>query len=78
MRHATWRRTTLEDVRRLQVNAADDLPGKTGPLTKTPIAEAEKLILSERDSLRMIDLLEHPPAPSERLRRVARAGFILE
>ncbi len=41
-------------------------------------ADAEKLILSERDSLRMLNLLEHPPASSERLWRAARASFVLE
>ncbi len=47
-------------------------------IAKAPTAEAEKLILSERDSLHVPDLLEHPPAPSERLWRAAGAGFILE
>jgi len=48
------------------------------PRAKATIAEAEQLKLSERDSLRVLDLLENPPPPPERLRRAARAGFILE
>ena len=42
------------------------------------IAEAEHLKLSERDSLRVLDLLENPPEPSERLKRAMKAGFTLE
>ena len=44
---------------------------------KATIAEAEHLQLSERDSLHVLDLLENPPAPPERLKRAARAGFTL-
>ena len=48
------------------------------PRAQATIEEAEKIKLSERDSLRVLDLLENPPAPPERLRRAAKAGFILE
>jgi len=48
------------------------------PRAKATIAEAETLKLSERDSLRVLDLLENPPEPPERLVRAAKAGFILE
>ena len=48
------------------------------PRAKATIADAETLKLSERDSLRVLDLLENPPAPPERLVRAAKAGFILE
>jgi uncharacterized protein (DUF1778 family) len=37
------------------------------------IAEAEHVRLSERDSQRVLDLLENPPAPNERLRAAAKA-----
>ncbi|MCC6144118.1 MAG: DUF1778 domain-containing protein [Candidatus Hydrogenedentes bacterium] len=37
------------------------------------IAEAEQVNLSERDSLRVLALLEKPPAPNARLRAAARA-----
>jgi uncharacterized protein (DUF1778 family) len=48
------------------------------PRAKATIAEAETLHLSERDSLRVLDLLENPPDPPERLVRAAKAGFVLE
>jgi uncharacterized protein (DUF1778 family) len=48
------------------------------PRAQAVIMEAEKLSLSERDSLRVLDLLEHPPEPPARLVRAAKAGFVLE
>lgn len=36
------------------------------------IQRAEQLALSERDSLRVLDALEHPPNPNARLRAAAR------
>ncbi len=47
------------------------------PQAEADIAEAERLVLSERDSLRVLDLLENPPAAPARLLRVAKAGFTL-
>ena len=40
---------------------------------KSVIEEANHVHLSERDSLRVLDLLENPPAPNARLRAAARA-----
>jgi uncharacterized protein (DUF1778 family) len=37
------------------------------------IAAAEVVTLSERDSLRVLDLLEHPPAPNAKLRAAIAA-----
>lgn len=37
------------------------------------IAAAEQIKLSERDSLRVLDLLENPPAPNEKLRAATEA-----
>lgn len=37
------------------------------------IARAEQVELSERDSLRVLDLLENPPAPNARLKAAAQA-----
>jgi uncharacterized protein (DUF1778 family) len=37
------------------------------------IEEADHVRLSERDSLRVLDLLENPPAPNARLLAAARA-----
>ena len=42
-------------------------------VAKTVIAEAEHIQLSERDSLRVLDLLENPPKPNAKLRAAARA-----
>ena len=51
--------------------------GKVLPQAEADIAEAERLTLSERDSLRVLALLENPPAAPDRLVRAARAGFTL-
>jgi uncharacterized protein (DUF1778 family) len=37
------------------------------------IEKAERLALSERDSLRVLDLLENVPTPNDRLLRAARS-----
>ena len=47
------------------------------PQAEADIAEAERLSLTERDSLRVLDLLERPPAASAGLVRAAKAGFKL-
>jgi uncharacterized protein (DUF1778 family) len=36
---------------------------------RTVITEAERVPLSERDSLLVLDLLENPPAPNAKLRK---------
>lgn len=48
------------------------------PRAQAVITESEKLRLSGRDSLRVLDLLENPPDPPARLIRAAKAGFVLE
>jgi len=40
---------------------------------KAVIEEADPVRLSQRDRLRVLDLLENPPAPNARLRAAARA-----
>jgi len=40
---------------------------------RTVIEEAERLQLSGRDSLRVLELLENPPAPNRKLLAAARA-----
>lgn len=54
------------------------IPHAALPRAQATIEDAEKVTLSERDSLRVLDLLETPPAPPARLRRAAKAGLILE
>lgn len=39
----------------------------------TVIAQAELIELSERDSLRVLNVLENPPEPNDRLRAAAKA-----
>lgn len=48
------------------------------PRAEDVIAQAEKIRLSERDTLRVLDLLENPPEPPEPLVRAAKAGFVVE
>jgi len=40
---------------------------------KSVIEEADHVRLSERDSLRVLELLENPPGPNARLRAAAKA-----
>ena len=40
---------------------------------KVVIAQAEHIALSERDSLRVLDILENPPPPNAKLLAAARA-----
>lgn len=40
---------------------------------KAAIEETDRVKLSTRDSLRVLDLLENPPAPNAKLRAAARA-----
>ena len=37
------------------------------------LEEAERVVLSGRDSLRVLDMLEHPPAPNAKLRQAIAA-----
>lgn len=43
----------------------------TIPAAETLIELSERLLLSGRDSLRALELLEHPPLPNARLRSAA-------
>jgi uncharacterized protein (DUF1778 family) len=43
------------------------------PAARAVIERAEQIRLSERDSLRVMDLLENPPEPNEKLVAAARA-----
>ena len=47
------------------------------PEARAVIDRAERLALSERDSLKVLDLLEHPPKPTARLKRAAKVGQTL-
>ncbi len=41
------------------------------PAAQSVIDHAERVQLTERDSLKVLDMLEHPPAPNKRLRQAA-------
>lgn len=63
MRAVALQQTSLTDfVIRTSVEAA-----------KTVIDQAERVALSERDSLRVLELLEHPPEPNAKLMKAACA-----
>jgi len=47
------------------------------PEARAVIERAERVALSERDSLKVLDALENPPKPNSRLKRAARAGLKL-
>jgi len=42
------------------------------------IAEAERIELSERDHQKMLDLIEHPPAPNAKLQSALAAMPVLK
>lgn len=47
------------------------------PEAQAVVDRAEHIALSERDSLLVLDLLENPPEPTEKLRRAARSDRTL-
>ena len=47
------------------------------PEARAVIERAERLALSDRDSLKVLDLLESPPKPNARLKRAAKASRTL-
>ena len=51
--------------------------GKVPPEARAVIDRTERVTLSKRDSLRVLDLLESPPKPNARLKRAIKAGQIL-
>ena len=63
MRAAALRNTDLTDfVLQLALREAQAV-----------IEQADRIPLSERDSLRVLDLLEHPPPPNAKLRAAIRS-----
>lgn len=59
--------TTAEEARQLATDV------KRRGMALAVIDEADHMRLSERDSLRVLDLLENPPSPNARLLGAARA-----
>ena len=56
-----------------QINLTEFVLRASVQAAQAAIEQAERLQLSERDSLRVLDLLEAPPAPNARLRAAASA-----
>lgn len=50
---------------------------KVLPEAHAVVERAERVSLSERDSLTVLDLLEHPPEPTAKLKRAVKAGRLL-
>jgi uncharacterized protein (DUF1778 family) len=67
--------TRAASLRRLDLTGY--ILGVVLPKAEADIAEAERLKLSERDSLRVLALLENPPSAPDRLVQVAKAGRTL-
>jgi uncharacterized protein (DUF1778 family) len=79
-------RTTRDEKRLLTAAAAHERLDVTSfimravlPTARNVVENAERISLSERDSLRVLDLLENPPTPTPALlaaarRRIARGG----
>ena len=72
-------RATKEEKRLLASAAAYERLDVTGfimrsalPAAREVIAQNERIVLSERDSVRVLELLENPPAPTEALLAAAR------
>jgi len=47
--------------------------GAVIPEAEATIQRSERIVLSERDTLRILDLLENPPEPTEKLLKAAKA-----
>jgi uncharacterized protein (DUF1778 family) len=65
--------TLLRAVALKHTNLTDFVLQHALRAARVVIEEAEHIQLSGRDSLRVLDLLENPPAPNEKLLAAARA-----
>jgi uncharacterized protein (DUF1778 family) len=72
-------RTTKEEKRILAAAAAHERLDVTSfimrsvlPLARDVVDRAERIVLSERDTKRVLDLLENPPKPTKALLAAAR------
>jgi uncharacterized protein (DUF1778 family) len=72
-------RATSEEKRILAAAAAYERLDVTGfimraalPAARSVVDRAERIVLSERDSARVLKLLEHPPKPTAALVAAAR------
>jgi uncharacterized protein (DUF1778 family) len=72
-------RATKEEKRLLVAAAAQErldvtsfIMGRVLPAARDVVDRAERIILSERDTERVLDLLENPPRPPRALMEAAR------
>jgi uncharacterized protein (DUF1778 family) len=72
-------RTTKEEKRLLAAAAAHERLDVTSfimrsvmPLARDVVDRAERIVLSERDTKRVLELLENPPKPTKALLAAAR------
>jgi len=72
-------RATKEEKRLLAAAAAHERLDVTSfimrsvlPVARDVVDRAERIVLSERDTSRVLDLLEDPPKPTKALRAAAR------
>jgi uncharacterized protein (DUF1778 family) len=72
-------RATKEEKRLLAAAAAHERLDVTSfimrsvlPVARDVVDRAERIVLSERDTRRVLDLLENPPKPTKALRAAAR------
>lgn len=72
-------RTTKEEKRLLAAAAAHERLDVTSfimrsvlPVARDVVDRAERIVLSERDAKRVLDLLENPPKPTKALLAAAR------
>jgi len=72
-------RATKEEKRLLAAAAAHERLDVTSfimrsvlPVARDVLDRAERIVLSERDTRRVLDLLENPPKPTKALRAAAR------
>jgi uncharacterized protein (DUF1778 family) len=70
---ATEKATLLRAVALQHTDLTDFVLQHALSAARSVIEEADRLKLSKRDNLRVLDLLENPPAPNARLRAAARA-----
>jgi uncharacterized protein (DUF1778 family) len=75
-------RTTKEEKRILATAAACERLDVTSfimrnvlPAAREVVERAERIVLSERDTVRVLDLLENPPQPTPALLAAARRRF---
>jgi uncharacterized protein (DUF1778 family) len=72
-------RTTREEKRLLSAAAAHERLDVTSfimrnvlPLAREVVDRAERIVLSQRDTTRVLELLENPPKPTKALQAAAR------